>query len=73
MIIKYRTFNSSEEFEQWQTENSVKVLTIQPLASTFGGPATDNEVSATISWSVFVTYVPAWTPEFQPLTITEVE
>ena len=33
MLIKYKTFSSSEEFEKFQEENTINIISVSPLVS----------------------------------------
>lgn len=33
MLIKYKTFYSSEEFEKFQEENTINIISVSPLVS----------------------------------------
>jgi len=56
MIIKYKTFNSTEEFEKWQEENpNAKVHTVLPIAKVMARFTDSN--AQYIEYKVFVTYI----------------
>lgn len=57
-IVKYTTFKSSPEFEKWQKENAIRVVNITPLAAGFNAEEmADENIEASITYSVFVTYM----------------
>lgn len=54
-IIKYKTFESSSEFEEWQITNSdVSICSIQPIMTKLIPNKKGNEIS--VSLIIFVTY-----------------
>jgi hypothetical protein len=54
-IIKYKTFKSSSDFEDWQQITHPSIVSILPVASQPGVKNNDKEFSVNIS--VFVTYM----------------
>lgn len=57
-IIKYRTFQSSEEFETWQKENPENIVCIvQPIIDEFGGNLKEDDLKIkTYDIKIFITY-----------------
>ena len=60
-ILKYKVFKSSEEFEEFQKENSIQVISITPIAGTANGNTTETSEEAmdldiSISFNTFVVY-----------------
>jgi len=53
-VIGYKVFNSTEEFEQWQKDNTMTfhVINVVPLPQTFEM----TETNAVVNCGVFVTY-----------------
>lgn len=62
-IVKYRLFQNSDDFEQWQKDNDVQICAISPMASG-GDYAVTSEVEGRIDVNVqvFVTYFDLSTP-----------
>jgi len=58
MILKYRFFKSSEEFESFQKDNDVKLFNITPMVNSMNMEAISNNQNTGIeaSYGVFVTY-----------------
>lgn len=63
MVVKYRMFTSSDEFEKWQESEKVQIFTVQPLISGMKlNLAGTNEAmagGAGADIAVFVTYAQA--------------
>lgn len=61
-MIKTKSFNTQQEFENWQKNNNVKVHSIQPLniESTLVGRIKSNKVSSlkatSFKYGIFVVY-----------------
>ena len=56
-IIRYKTFNTDEEFSEWQLENEVNIFTIQPMVTSFAMKGEYGvEADGTVNISIFVTY-----------------
>jgi len=57
MILKYRTFTSSDEFEKWQKSENPKVVTVTPCYEHISPNMEEDElVSITTEPGVFVVY-----------------
>ena len=57
IIVKYKTFNTSEEFELYQIDNGIRVVTVQPLPTNVDSDFNENEsMDMNIDYAVFVTY-----------------
>lgn len=55
-IIKYKTFNSSEDFEKWQQENNVGIYNTVPVPINLDMHSTGDQSSGEIKFMIFVTY-----------------
>jgi len=55
MKLKYKSFKSSKEFEDWQTED-IKIHQVMPIALDIGVKAEGSEAEANISFGLFVVY-----------------
>ena len=56
-IIKYVTFSSSEEFENWQRENQkIMVTKIMPIPDTIDGSEKCNELTLNMEIAIMVIY-----------------
>lgn len=56
MIIKYKTFKSSEDFEQWQRSGSFRIINIQPIFHELDMTEKGNKVTGAVEVAVFVTF-----------------
>jgi len=57
IIVKYRTFNTSKEFEDYQNENEIRVVTVQPLPTNVDVEFNkDANGDMNIDYAIFVTY-----------------
>ncbi len=57
MIIKYKNFESSEEFEQWQVENTIEIKMIIPIALNSVINKYEHKDSAINNYGIMVTYI----------------
>jgi hypothetical protein len=57
MIIKYKVFKSSEEFEQFQETGKVRIHAISPVALDIGFNHSENKSDGGLNFGCFVTYI----------------
>ena len=56
MLIKYKTFSSSEEFEKFQEENTINIISVSPLVSGINFSEEQVAMRGDTEISVFVVY-----------------
>ena len=57
MIVKFKNFGSTEEFEKWQMENTIEIKMIVPIALSTHTHKDNYKEDGYLQYGVMVTYV----------------
>ena len=56
-IIAFKSFKTTEEFEEWQLEGEKQIISASPIINDVGMDITERTANADMRFGIFVQYV----------------
>ena len=56
-IIAFKAFKTTEEFEEWQEDHEIQIISATPIVNDMSADITEHSANADMRFGIFVQYV----------------